>query len=513
MVPHHLRSVLYMNQTPSYSQTIQLREMAASAKAEITQIDDQLARLQAEMNLLVEKKETRCDEFHAYQAALSPARRLPYELIADIFLRVKAMGSDHGLWYPFKFLPDPESEISTHPSITMSQICSAWRSVAIQTPKLWSSVRVVDEGMHYHTKLRLLQLFCDRSSGSQLSIGIHCMHKPIEILTIYLPHTVSLTLHLHEQCFLELCELPKDSFPCMENFDFHSLKNVDAMDVDEMLHFFDAPNLSAFSYDGHFHWRGIELPPGVSTLGLDRITISQCINTLLLSRGIETFRYTTSNDNAHAISTSVVLPFLKDLEIGEVASRPSVSELLDYISVPSLDALSLCTSKRSSWPPPSILTTFISRSSCAPTTLFLYGVVMRSAEFVQIARMLPSLSHLRLECCRFVDLLGFNLEREVIDALVHKPDDNALKLLPNLKDIKMTSKSRVPDALFLEVAKSRWEPVPSTSQPSCLQSFLIHRDQPGRDIGKPERAVQLEVERLLGDGLSIFIQPLMEYRK
>ncbi|KAI0044412.1 hypothetical protein FA95DRAFT_1562279 [Auriscalpium vulgare] len=74
---------------------------------------------------------------HSAQQPPAPALRLPVELLSRVFL----LGFDNGIdpRYPFKRRP---LEPTTTFEVLVSHVCHHWRSVALHTPCLWTSIRL-----------------------------------------------------------------------------------------------------------------------------------------------------------------------------------------------------------------------------------------------------------------------------------------------------------------------------------------------------------------------------------
>ncbi|KAJ7226959.1 hypothetical protein GGX14DRAFT_331683, partial [Mycena pura] len=65
-----------------------------------------------------------------YLALLSPVRALPPEILKEIF--VECLPTSHcAIMHPF------------HSPLLLGRVCGAWRTIALSTPELWSSVHVV----------------------------------------------------------------------------------------------------------------------------------------------------------------------------------------------------------------------------------------------------------------------------------------------------------------------------------------------------------------------------------
>ncbi|TFK38340.1 hypothetical protein BDQ12DRAFT_630766, partial [Crucibulum laeve] len=125
--PHHSSSKpsskfedrLHTNYAPSDEQLEELSSFISSKLPE-------LERLSAAANQYKELKEI----VDAHQALLSPIRRVPEEILAQIFIFC---------------LPTDRCAVMNvrEPPLLLGRVCSQWRDIAVRTPRLWSSIHIV----------------------------------------------------------------------------------------------------------------------------------------------------------------------------------------------------------------------------------------------------------------------------------------------------------------------------------------------------------------------------------
>ncbi|KIM43897.1 hypothetical protein M413DRAFT_370929 [Hebeloma cylindrosporum] len=97
---------------------------------------DKLASLEIEINRayeiyssLLEQRQALLDEIQGYRGLISPARRLPVDVLQEVFL--------HTLPTSHNAVIDPQQC-----PILLTRICRGWRSIALSTPQLWSSIHI-----------------------------------------------------------------------------------------------------------------------------------------------------------------------------------------------------------------------------------------------------------------------------------------------------------------------------------------------------------------------------------
>lgn len=106
-------------------------ELIRAANADCGELQSEARRIHGLLDIVYAKIAKRKIDLATYNAALSPARRLPPELVADIFLLCHTE--------PAPLLA--KSEYDKLPLI-LGQICSGWREVALNTPQLWSNFAI-----------------------------------------------------------------------------------------------------------------------------------------------------------------------------------------------------------------------------------------------------------------------------------------------------------------------------------------------------------------------------------
>ncbi|PBK65171.1 hypothetical protein ARMSODRAFT_446205 [Armillaria solidipes] len=126
--------------------------------AEINVLEDTMANL----------KKGRADLAHSisvYKSYLAPIRRLPVELLGEIFSEVCA--------FPFGNAVCETLRSPAQTPLLIASVCSHWRSICLSFPQLWSVMFVDadDINLSVSTKI-LLSLYQQRSSSKLTTIGI-----------------------------------------------------------------------------------------------------------------------------------------------------------------------------------------------------------------------------------------------------------------------------------------------------------------------------------------------------
>lgn len=170
-----LSTFLRTNYALSDTELQQLKEMLVQHEAKLRAVNASYAKVvrskRRTPKALIEKRKVLRQFVASYRALLSPIRRLPLEILQEIFQ-----------WCP------PES------SIRLTHVCSLWRSILLSSPLRWSTVHVnsVAENAFRH----LVQLFSERSRGILLKFSV-CLDEDESSRGLKVPHTPEGCRDLH----------------------------------------------------------------------------------------------------------------------------------------------------------------------------------------------------------------------------------------------------------------------------------------------------------------------------
>ncbi|KAJ7077466.1 hypothetical protein C8R43DRAFT_1083431 [Mycena crocata] len=128
--------------------------------ADLSSLSTELARLEALIEDLFAQREKVKEAIDLKRALLSPVRRLPDDLLQDIFLAC---------------LPTHRDAVMSprEPPLVLCQICSFWRALALATPTLWASLHLPAAYVLDHDeRTRAAAQWIERSAACPLSISI-----------------------------------------------------------------------------------------------------------------------------------------------------------------------------------------------------------------------------------------------------------------------------------------------------------------------------------------------------
>ncbi|KAJ6479296.1 hypothetical protein C8R47DRAFT_1219226 [Mycena vitilis] len=124
-------------ETAAIQHTMRARHATvARLKAQISEVHSVVRAMQAKRNALVKEEHALLDELHRYRGVLSPVRRLPPEILGEIFLYfAPALKSDHGLSrQQYRCTDLGRARIPWR----LGHISRFWRSIALSVRSLWS---------------------------------------------------------------------------------------------------------------------------------------------------------------------------------------------------------------------------------------------------------------------------------------------------------------------------------------------------------------------------------------
>ena len=146
--------MLNSNAVYSASQRREYAKTIRDMEVEMSRLDDEMSRLQQPMDHLANVRQKLQRSLDEHRSIAAPIRRIPQEILSEIFLHC---------------LMDSSNSFNvTIAPLLLTFVCSRWRTVAIFTPRLWSSISLdVVSGT-----TEMLQTWLSRSGMSPLKLVI-----------------------------------------------------------------------------------------------------------------------------------------------------------------------------------------------------------------------------------------------------------------------------------------------------------------------------------------------------
>ncbi|KAJ6581782.1 hypothetical protein B0H19DRAFT_884580, partial [Mycena capillaripes] len=112
------------NYCPKDDEILEIKELLVEPTRRLKRLDDEIADLQKAIRKLAEERDGLDAFVAAHQALISPVRRLPLDIIQDIFIAC---------------IPTHRNCVmsASEAPVLLGRICSSWRAISLSTPRIW----------------------------------------------------------------------------------------------------------------------------------------------------------------------------------------------------------------------------------------------------------------------------------------------------------------------------------------------------------------------------------------
>ncbi|KAJ7045134.1 hypothetical protein C8F04DRAFT_1174116 [Mycena alexandri] len=337
-------SRLGSNYCPTDEEVPQICALLVDPSSRLKQLDDEIADLQKTIDKLAERRASLGAFVDAHRALLSPIRRLPLDVIEEIFVAC---------------LPTHRNcvmSVSEAP-VLLGRICSSWRAISFTTTRLWTRLHVVcparpsDLGTlidaRVAQRLGVVKTWLARSGQLPLSISLYGYSESPYFLQALLPF-VSRLQHIQfmttPPSFEPLSHITEADVPVLETIAFAYLPRRD--EGWEHFAMFRGPRISGFTASA------VDFTTGNLPLRWHQLTILEMERSggnissqkllKLLSRCPELrICKLWANNSDGAPHSPVELKFLHTLRLAPMMGGAALTFLLDRLTLPELRNLSL----------------------------------------------------------------------------------------------------------------------------------------------------------------------------
>ena len=158
--------LLGTNHLAPASQSRIICDTISAAQADISQLDGEITRLRTVLDGLMLKREALHKYTHQHMALVSTARRLPPEILSEIFIQCKET----------KWL-DPLYGVLATPRLDMAplllgSVCRRWMMITLSTPRLWASIALTIRPKYLKSDVLLVKTWLTRAGTCPLSIAL-----------------------------------------------------------------------------------------------------------------------------------------------------------------------------------------------------------------------------------------------------------------------------------------------------------------------------------------------------
>ncbi|KAJ7026858.1 hypothetical protein C8F04DRAFT_1123940 [Mycena alexandri] len=485
-----IRAILRSNapiSDPAY-----IQRLISEAPPELVRYDNEISRVTAVLDGLVSDRSILATHLDECKSVSSPVRRLPSELLVEIFDMCappnasKTLASDT--------VADEEDRLNARYLLRLSQVCAFWRGLAMETPRLWSEV-VIDMTLWCDAKTPArftssLRSHLSRGGNSPLRLFADLSTPQQAVVDLLVEHSrrwrnVSLWFDFQ---FRNLAGA-KGNLPSLKAL--HIENTGDQSDLGEVIDIFEvAPRLTRVTLCGPLPslpiipWQQLRFfeyitpPPRAGQEHTDLFGALSLMSRLSLDTDFS-LDFEISGDSPVDLHPIVSNVSSLSLTFFSVTSQSHVlGEVFKALTLPRLKRLEI--PRRWSDPPPlwgqTHFLMFASRSSLQMNLTELeVHIVITDEELLKCLSVLPNLTRLGISDCGGPHqhiLITDNLLRH----LTWKPDSNCL--IPHLHIVFFTSLFHFADDVF-------WD-------------FLASRLVPGRKLAQRSEAFQVTVWWLAG---------------
>ncbi|KAF8143345.1 hypothetical protein K438DRAFT_1876203 [Mycena galopus ATCC 62051] len=168
-------SQLGTNYCPADTELTQIKALLVEPYLRLKAMDDKIGVLREALDKLVEERDALGAYVEAHKALISPVRRLPHDIIEEIFTAC---------------LPTHRNCVmsATEAPVLLGRICRSWRVISLSTPRLWSRLHIVEPTRPYNSspyalspglyeakvtqRLEVANIWLRRSGTCPLSISV-----------------------------------------------------------------------------------------------------------------------------------------------------------------------------------------------------------------------------------------------------------------------------------------------------------------------------------------------------
>ncbi|KAJ6513020.1 hypothetical protein C8R45DRAFT_332248 [Mycena sanguinolenta] len=528
------QKLLESNSAPSDAEAKAIREIIKSKELQMDRLEGEVAEARAALNALIERRAevalesghssnavhqfdsdidgarsvlhgllTERDQIHealeAHRALLSPIRRIPPEVLGEIF--VHCLSRDD---------PFIKAAVDCCP-LLLTQISSNWRSVALATPSLWASIAVKLTTKSCLPKLDLIKEWIARSGSWPLSFCIEefitkdyydeGMITSTAVLNLYAPH-----YHRWRAIRLQYQDwridtgflgLPRDVPPqTLESL--HLARDFwQTAEYDQLSLMLSAPRLQNCTWVSNTEIGTFHAPfPQLTTLLLERPLVAEDFMRILCEGPkIELYQFFVLGSAAVSNLTPLASPFvlrhnLRSLDLTADLFGPLFSQLeLPSLTHISLRRFDIGPHPAPVWPHQEFMS-LLTRSKCSLEHLGLVDVDISPDQLIDCLRHTsPSLEKLILANDRRMRHVIIN--DDVLRLLTWITPDagtSQLSVCPRLSMVKFWDCHSSSDGVLADMVESRWKA--REGGPTKLLSiafFMLEASTHPNDLERLER--------------------------
>ncbi|KAF7376871.1 F-box domain-containing protein [Mycena sanguinolenta] len=124
-------SRLGTNYCPTDEEILEINALLVEPILRLKGLDDEITKFQKSIDQLAEERSRVAAYVEGHRALISPVRRLPLDVIQELFVAC---------------LPTHRNCVmnASEVPLLLGRVCNSWRAISLSTPRLWSSLHVVE---------------------------------------------------------------------------------------------------------------------------------------------------------------------------------------------------------------------------------------------------------------------------------------------------------------------------------------------------------------------------------
>ncbi|KAF7366657.1 F-box domain-containing protein [Mycena sanguinolenta] len=344
-------TLLNTNEPPEDSESVFIRSVITESNTRLTRLDDEISKLQEKLKQLEDERAALLSYRTQNTAILSPLRRMPPEVLSEIFSwTLPSINDALGIGY----------DMAQSPWL-LTRVSSRWRAVCLSTASVWSRIAIDYEASGKYS-LDLVETQIHRAQ--YLHIHFYgCAETDaepqIEMFELLLKHCSrweELGLGI-TSAMLPLLAVLRDCIPSLKRL-WIQWENSHA-EVQSLECFQIAPSLVDFGANTSHHFVSIAFPAQHLTQYRLHGPLQRHLDILALTQNlIQAHIIIEFDDELRVENTNIIrLPHFRWMFV-------SHSETLDYLEAPILEGFGSCVLPKDIDVDIGHLESFLSRSEC-----------------------------------------------------------------------------------------------------------------------------------------------------
>ncbi|KAF9061803.1 hypothetical protein BDP27DRAFT_1234582, partial [Rhodocollybia butyracea] len=140
------------NHSATLSERAQILGLLERPQERLKQMNSEISRLKQQVEALVAQRAVIHKFIRAHRALLAPIRRLPVEVLSEIFLFCLPVDRN------------PVRSVKEAP-LLLTRICRRWRDIALENPRLWTGIHIFVPDIYNMPKDERRRIFEMRTAG------------------------------------------------------------------------------------------------------------------------------------------------------------------------------------------------------------------------------------------------------------------------------------------------------------------------------------------------------------